>query len=345
MTLVDWVALAVIVGGLGFLLRRQLMKLYRPAAEWVRARPPLGLVLAIAVSVLAVVFLAWKVPQWQLGSRRMYLTAKEYLELQNSYRATVVQALGGLVVLVGIYFTWRRVAATEQQVVIAGEGQITERFTRAIEQLGSEKLEVKLGGIYALERIARDSEKDHWPIMEVLTAYVREKTPWSDPPPLAPPAVQLDIAAILTVLGRRRVEFESDIDWRLGLAGSDLREAQLIDAHLEEAYLWGAHLEGANLWRARLEEAELTEAYLTGAYLFQAHLKGADLSGADLTGANLSGADLSAADLAEVNLRGADLSGAKGLTREQIESAITDETTKLPDYLKEGGEGGRDTLL
>jgi hypothetical protein len=66
---------------------------------------------------------------------------------------------------------------------IASEGQITDRYTKAIEQLGAvdqagkNKLEVRLGGIYALERIAKESEKDHWPIMEVLTAYVHKNAP------------------------------------------------------------------------------------------------------------------------------------------------------------------------
>jgi hypothetical protein len=66
---------------------------------------------------------------------------------------------------------------------LSREGQITDRFTKAIEQLGSlddkgkPKLEIRLGGIYALERIARDSERDHTVIMEVLTTYVREHSP------------------------------------------------------------------------------------------------------------------------------------------------------------------------
>jgi len=37
------------------------------------------------------------------------------------------------------------------------QGQVTDRYTKAIEQLGSDKLDVRIGGIYALERIARDS--------------------------------------------------------------------------------------------------------------------------------------------------------------------------------------------
>ena len=54
------------------------------------------------------------------------------------------------------------------------QGQVTDRYTKAIEQLGSDKLDVRIGGIYALERVARDSAKDHPTVMEVLTAFIRE---------------------------------------------------------------------------------------------------------------------------------------------------------------------------
>jgi hypothetical protein len=389
MTLVDWVAAAVIVGGLLFLRRRIASAaragaaVVRGAPKWVRARPPLGLVLAITLSVVAAVLLAWKVPLRQLADVRPeavepVTSSKEYFELLNAYRATIVQALGGLVLLLTLYLTWRRVAATERQVVIAGEGQITERFTRAIDQLGSKKpdgntnLEVALGGIYALERIARDSEKDHWPIMEVLTAYVRERSPApkeaEDDKRQGPEPVATDIQAILTVIGRRRVKFDppgQDLDLR----GTSLRGANLSGANLARAYLRRTNLSRANLFRAdlretRLSNADLREANLHGANLSSADLSGADLSGADLHGADLSGADASGANLSGANLsavnlsgvslygahlsladlslaylRGVDLSEARGLTREQIESADTDETTMLPDYLEEGGEG------
>lgn len=62
------------------------------------------------------------------------------------------------------------------------QGHITDRYTKAIEQLGKldgdkPNIEIRLGAIYALERIARDSPRDHWTIMEVLTAYVRQNAP------------------------------------------------------------------------------------------------------------------------------------------------------------------------
>ncbi len=363
MTLVGWVVLAVIVGSALFvvrgiyLLRRQIAALVRGATAWVRARPLVSGVALTLVALLVVVGLAWKVPIWQLASRAASLAPDRYLELQNSYRTTIVQALGGIVLLFGIYVTWRRVAATEQQVVIAGEGQITERFARAIELLGSEKLAVRLGGIYALERIARDSERDHWPIMEVLTAYVRENAPRpeeaEDAEEQYPTPVATDIQAILTVIGRRRVEFERAgeriLDLRrtnlslASLLNAKLSGANLLFAHLFGADLSGADLSDANLCGVNLSEADLSEADLSGAHLLGADLRGANLSGvdlfgADLSGANLSGANLWGADLSGANLKGVNLSATIGLTREQMESAITDETTIWPDHLKEGGE-------
>jgi uncharacterized protein YjbI with pentapeptide repeats len=73
-------------------------------------------------------------------------------------------------------------------------------------------------------------------------------------------------------------------------------------------------------------------------------MKGARMSVSDLMGANLTGADLSGADLwmsdlkdtiiVGTDLRGANLTEVTNLTRQQIESAITDDTTVLPEHLK-----------
>lgn len=69
---------------------------------------------------------------------------------------------------------------TARNFLLSREGQVTDRYTKAIEQLGSDKLDVRIGGIYALERIARDSARDHPTVMEVLTAFIREhsREPW-----------------------------------------------------------------------------------------------------------------------------------------------------------------------
>lgn len=95
------------------------------------------------------------------GVELRQVDAAKRLELQNDVRTTLLQGLGGLAVLVGAFFTYR-------QLHTAREGQVTERFTRAIDQLGHEKQDIRLGGIYALEHIADDSTQDRATVVEVL---------------------------------------------------------------------------------------------------------------------------------------------------------------------------------
>jgi hypothetical protein len=156
----------------------------------------------------------------------------------------------------------------------------------AVNGKGEKQLEIRLGGIYALEQVAKDSPDDyHWPIMEVLTAYVREHARWSEelPDPHSQPRPKEDIQAILTVLGRRTRVYKDGEEQRLNLAKTDLRGAQLRGARLQGVILHDAHLERkTNLRNARLEGALLDRAHLGAS----TNLKGAHLEGAILTGAH-----------------------------------------------------------
>src|SRR5215472_14928391 len=143
----------------------------------------------LAVFGLVALVVLWKVPQWQVG-RIMRLDSKERFDRVNEARKTLATILGGVVLLAGFFGTWQNLrvaqesASTSQKaLLVSQEGQITDRFTKAIEQLGAvdaqgvKKMVVRLGGIYALERIANESERDHWPIVEVLCTYVRNVAP------------------------------------------------------------------------------------------------------------------------------------------------------------------------
>jgi hypothetical protein len=78
------------------------------------------------------------------------------------------------------------------------QGQVTDRYTKAIEQLGSDKLDVRIGGIYVLERVARDSARDHTSVMEVLTAFICEhsREHWPLPEHDTDPGPATDNAAL-----------------------------------------------------------------------------------------------------------------------------------------------------
>ena len=79
-------------------------------------------------------------------------------------------------------------------------GQVTDRFGKAVEQLGSNATDVRLGAIYSLERLMNDSTADQPTIMEVLSAYIREHTAARTQSEVGP---SIDVQAALTVLGRR----------------------------------------------------------------------------------------------------------------------------------------------
>ncbi len=260
----------------------------------------------VAVTIAAgVIMVLWRVPKRQVA--HLSVDEKERLQLENAARQTLAQTLGGLFVLLGLAFTWQTVLSSRQSLDVAQEGQITDRFAKAIGQIGSAALQIRLGGIYALERIARDSQRDHWPVMEVLTAFVRERAPrkFEGTPRGRTP---LDIQAIINVLGRRTQTYEVS-EQRLDLSGTDLTFAHL-EGHFERAIFRDANLSRANLDGARLSGADLSSANLIGAGLNYADLSGAVLIGADLRGANLYGAVLSKADLRGARLGGADLNGA-----------------------------------
>ena len=276
----------------------------------------LGGVFLAAVLLLIII----KVPQRQAASWRGQpgVELKDLPKLENDARTTLIQGLGGLALLIGLYLTLRNLQLTQDK-------QITEHYTRAVEHLGSDQLSMRLGAIYALERISNDSERDYWTIIEILTAYVRERVPIKinkeeAPPPLSetPAKLAIDIQAILTVFGRRSQTFGFGEHQVLDLSFTDLAGAILYRSYLERAGLMGTSLQ----W-AYLGEAWLTGALLVGAYLENANLSGAHLRGAMLAGTNLSGANLDGADLQGALLMSANLEGACGLTLKQLAQVAT----------------------
>ena len=246
-------------------------------------------------------------------------------------------ARGRLLTLAAGLFVAGALVFTALNFNLSREGQVTDRYTKAIEQLGSKKLDVRIGGIYALERVARDSAQDHPTVMEVLSAFIREHShePWPPPavdepgrygvvrgigavlkrspkPDVPEGATRPDVQAAVTVIGRRNARHDRQ---PVDLAGADLTHADLADADLTRADLGGADLTHADLGGADLRGAKLADADLTRADLRGADLTRAHLADAVLAGANLAGADLTSADLADADLTSADLRGGSVLTR------------------------------
>jgi hypothetical protein len=255
-------------------------------------------------------------------------------QLQNNVRSTLLQLTAGLLVIAGAAATWR-------QVNVNREGQITERFTRAVEQIGADNVDVRIGAIYALERIAMNSPTDRNTVQFILGAFVRNHAPWHVGAPNGPehptstieerPWLQIlapDIQAAVGVLARRlkspdtRDPFEGGA--RLYLSRVDLRGLQLYRGRLVCTQLRYTNLARSWLQGTRFDRSDLKSADLRRCYLEDASFVDASLNLAHLAEANLRGADLRRADLRSTDLRNAILDGAR------LEGAKADSATAWP---------------
>lgn len=310
-------------------------------------RPPVRLLLVGILGCMVLIafgLLIWSAPALleQAALNDPALKAADRLTAEHNARLLVISLGGALAVSGGLLYTARNYRLTRR-------GQMTERFTKALERLGSSEPYVRIGGIHALKHVMRDSPDHHGDIVEVLVAFIRDRTPrvavtvelapqWMHPPtgvdepaPSEEPAS--DVQAALTALGNRPARPRHERD-ALDLHGLHLQGVRLGAAHLEganlrgsclaKASLWGAHLEGAYLQGAHLENADLWDAHLEAAYLQEAHLEDARLWSTHLERAHLGGAHLEGTRMGGVNLTGTDLTGIK-----------IDDRTTLPDKFRE----------
>jgi uncharacterized protein YjbI with pentapeptide repeats len=240
---------------------------------------------------IAVWWLWWRLPK-QEAARLALSDAKARADVEDNFRKTISQALGGVVVLFGAVLAYLQFSeqqrASRDLLISNHDLLISNQVSKGFELLGSKEIVVRLGGIYALEGVMNTSDQYRQPVLDALIGFVREGT--RDNTPSTP--LPTDVQAALTVIGRR---FAS----RSGVDRIDLR-----DARLSRADLTRADLTNANLTNATLIAANLTGAILTGANLTITKLNAAELIGADLRSARLILTDLTGANLSSAKLDG-----------------------------------------
>lgn len=246
---------------------------------------------------------------------------KRRAELVNANRDLALKAfqtLGGLGFIATAFIAWRNLQISEDK-------QVTERFSKAVDMMADEKkMTVKLGGIYTLERIAKDSPEDSITIMEVLAAYIRENSRIEEGEnEYLQKYVSTDIHAALSVIRELTIRVKNYTSLDLSytnLTGADLRKANFTSANLGNSCLQNTNLTGAILTKANLNNADISAAFLYSVEFTNADLSNANLSHSKFdelsmnnlkTAKSLQGVDLSHVDLSHVDLTGANLESAK----------------------------------
>lgn len=274
--------------------------------------------LAVLLAALTVAGIWYLPPRIYPGTENV---AEARAALQNgllSMTAALIAVAGGLIAL----------AETRRSNT---NTHVRELFPNAVNQLKQEDDPVRIGGIYALGRIAHDSSFDQRAVVAVLSAFVRNLSTTTATDGTSPRFSPL-VEATIVVLG--------NLPWSDGVPRADLDGAVLTRG----ASLSGAHLTGVDLSSVDLSSADITNATLLRGVFTDADLSSADLTNSDLSNtrlrrtnlanANLSDTILTHADLRDARLYGTDLRNAKGLTQLQINRAVGDEDTKLPPGIR-----------
>jgi Pentapeptide repeats (8 copies) len=291
---------------------------------------------------------------WLKAEELRLKTEAERLKAENDVRATLVQCVLGLLVLVGGIVAWlqlrvsraglrisdekltRDLEVSSEELRLTREGQLSEHFTRAIDQLGNVNEDVRLGGIAALEHLLHTPEARLYQvaIVEILTAHVRTQSPW--PTTKVPSAMNLPplrvrspaVQAAMTALGRRPVPIEATVEIPMEVKFSGVTVTTTFRNFTLE--LGGVDLRSARLFEANLIGANLAGSNLATADCFGAHFQHANLNAAILRETKFDKAELTATILTQAKLEGADFSDAIDLERAFLLGAVVDERTQWP---------------
>lgn len=304
----------------------------------------MAIVAAVLFAIVAAGLVIWLVPRRQVQRwRRAGISGEEKLaELGVQARSNITQALGGMALIVTLAITAYQVTETrrsadetqrsaDNNLRLAEQGQVSERFSRAVEQLGatnadkSAAIDVRTGALFSLMRIGLDSKTNAQPAFLVAATYVRNNyRPPRKPRPhgckgFHPP--RPDIATALTfvlpAVAEKLLEDTRDLTLR-GLRGTDLdglaldglvlnrfnltgiklRDASLVDADFRDSKLSFARFD-----RACLRRADFRDADLTGSWFRRASLDGADFRGAHLNGARFTEGAVNLTSLSKVQKR------------------------------------------
>lgn len=259
-----------------------------------------GVLLFVTLSVCLVLAPAWIVAP---GSG---LTPAERLKAENDVRSTLFQGLGGILALGGVALG---AVMTLRQVRANREGHTIDLFTKAIDQLASDQVSVRHGGVYALEQLSDLDARYRGHAHALLTAFVRRHAPWPPTRPESEVAADRtrfhggladDIGAAIAALGRQAMI--TDGAWS-ELERADLRGAELDGLNIPRVCFAHSNLEGASLVGVKLASATLSDTVLRNTDLSHADLRGTNLTRAALDGATLLGADLTDAELRDASLR------------------------------------------
>jgi hypothetical protein len=195
-----WIASLMVVLGLIGAGGWSWLRRDRPA---VRDRPRVALswwVVAAALFVVALV--AWVATTWLLSeASHAHDVAATRVDAIKTGLSIAAGTGGVFALLLAVRRQWHQELTAQDSAQDATERRVTELYTKAADQLGSDKAPVRLAGLYALERLAQATPGQRQTVVNVLCAYLHERASTIRTPHLGQEVVKLPGLAALDPRG------------------------------------------------------------------------------------------------------------------------------------------------
>lgn len=198
----------------------------------------------------------------------------------------------------------------------------------ALAGLWAPEMEKRMASLVVAQQLAK-SRSDAGCLAHIMIAFIRHR---SRLPEIRNDSGFEDMKLALAVLGSRTVRAAQHKSKQgVDLTGVNFHGASLNGVDFEGFRLAGCVFDQCQLSSARLISADLAGASFAGADLRRADLTNADLSGADLSNADFTGAILRGTRLNSASIGGAVLIETTGLDQEQLDEALGDSDTAVPE--------------
>ncbi|MGW0693563.1 pentapeptide repeat-containing protein [Streptomyces sp. NPDC002738] len=313
-------------------------------------------IIGLVVAAICLLLLWWPWLTSLVGGRYLKsgLSEKDEWNARNEIRKILLQSAGGFLLVSTLIASAIAAVQAYKTFQTQQDTEITDRYTTAVDQLGSKDASVRAAAIFALARIAKDSERDRDNILQVISTFARTNSQRPLPQEKEKRQQEIDrprsdVDAAIIALGRRDMQGETHrllLDY-IYLPNANLRALHLPKTRFHKANLAGLDATGdnTNLRNVDLSQAQLTCAKFSWADMSSSEPQGDDVAkktnlrfatliGADLRNVDLRGAMMSGAKLDYAHLEGADLLHATDLKPSQLARSFIDKKTRLPEGLQ-----------
>ncbi len=320
-------------------------QMIRGTSSFARWAIIMGVFVFLAVAVLAIMILPTNMVNLH------GLTASERDQSVASARSSLVQMIAGSAVFLGFLFTLETIRINRFGIAASYDSQIAERYFKSLEALSIDNpVEVRLGGIVSLERIALTSPLDRLTITRLLSIILRRANHDVQGESNSRDVSEIE-AAVSALSAIRGAGFPSFIDLRgaalknvqlehMALCDTDLSSSIIVESALKSVDFRRAVMLAASVKNVDLRFSDLSRTMAREAVFENTDLSWCDLRGTvfisalliqcSLVGARLEGCVFIGTDMRGADLRSTDLSGSL-LLHVQLGDARADQKTRWPD--------------